>query len=64
MPVNSLCEAFKKKGITSQSDYIEEVAFQLSEAKALQAFIAYISLGTVTSVQINKVSDPAMRQAQ
>lgn len=40
MPVNSLCEAFKKKDIASQSDYVEEVAFQLSEAKALQAFVA------------------------
>lgn len=57
MLVNSLCEAFKKKGITSQPDYIEEVAFPLSKGKALQALAAQVCLGTVISVQTNKVID-------
>jgi len=40
MPVNSFSEAFKKEGITSQPDYTEEVAFQLSEAQAPHASVA------------------------
>lgn len=40
MPANSLCEAFRKKGITSQPDYLKEVAFQLSKAKAFQDSVA------------------------
>lgn len=40
MLVNSLCEAFRNKDFKSQPDYLDEGSSQLSEAKALQAFVA------------------------
>lgn len=57
MPVNFLCEAFKKKDITSQPDDTEEIALQLSKGKALQVLVAQECLVTAISEQTDKVPD-------